>query len=590
MMTRAAAVILLVLGLPVLARGEVRVQGNLDPTAVSAGETAVLTITVEGAASIESIEDWTAPDGLRVRAGGESRNISIVNGRMSKSIQKQYAITALRAGSYTFGPIDVRAGAKSFRVGPFTLEAAASTRSVPQQQQEPGTRGQGSARSGAPPVLVEMSVEPTEVTVGQQALLRVRFMRRSDVSVLDAQFIPPEMEGIWKESLPPERRSNQTRNGTFYEATEILFAVFPTRSGDMEITPARVTVQYRDPSLRGRVDPFGFFAFGGRELEEDLPSNPVRLKVKPLPQPKPPGFTGAVGSFSLSSKLDRDAARQGEPLTWTVEIRGTGNISSVAGPEFPSVVGCRGFDGGSNVEVTKAQDRLGGVKTLSRVLVPEAAGPVSLPALSWSYFDPEAGKYVSAGIPGRKLDVAAASVAEAGQAGGRIGGALRPPRPVERLHRLAGERPWTQTSFWVAQMVPLVTIALAYAVRLRQARAARDPVGARMRGAPGRLRRRLREAASGADAVDPWGGMVRAIEDYLADRFGQETRGMTREDLAEHLKSRRLPEEPVRRLVDILKQSDALRYTPPADTQGERIAAATEDAVACAQALERAGV
>ena len=90
-----------------------------------------------------------------------------------------------------------------------------------------------------------MDASPEEVYLGEQVILRVSFWQRSDLTIDDAAFVPPETAGFWKEELPPQRRSRRARASARYEVTEILSALFPTREGELTITPARVSVRYR---------------------------------------------------------------------------------------------------------------------------------------------------------------------------------------------------------------------------------------------------------------------------------------------------------------------------------------------------------
>ena len=59
-------------------------------------------------------------------------------------------------------------------------------------------------------------------------------------------------------------------------------------------------------------------------------SDQPTIEVRPLP-PAPPDFGGAVGRFKLTSKVVPREAAIGEPITWTLELTGTGNWPDIAG-------------------------------------------------------------------------------------------------------------------------------------------------------------------------------------------------------------------------------------------------------------------
>ncbi len=558
---------------------EVRVTGSLDPSAVTLGEPATLTITIEGSASFEGEPDFHAPDGIRVRSGGESRNFSLVNGRFSQTLQRQYAVLALRGGAYTIGPVTVKVSGRSYSLGPYSLTAGAGT--TPPPAGTPADRGSADDagdRGPTPPIAVEMRVEPAEVYVGQQAILSVRFLTRADIAVLDARFIAPESEGFWKVDLPQVPQSVVRRGGASYRVSEVRMALFPTRVGELKIDPARVHVQYRD-SRRDPNDPFSFFGMGGREREAEPASNACTVRAKALPKPEPPGFGGAVGRFSMDARFDRETGAQGQPITWTVTIEGDGNVSSIEGPRFPDLPGCRGIDGGSDVKSRQDAQTVGGSKSFSRVLIPEAAGGLEIPNLTWAYFDPEDGRYRTLSIPARRISIAAASVAQ-DAGGGRIGGALRPIRNSSRLSPLAGERPWRQAGFWILQIVPMGALAAGIFARRRRLMIERDPTGARVRHAPRQLARALRGVET--DRQDPWGALVRAVEDFLDGRYGSEIRGLTRSALAAHLVSAGANPEAAQSMAALLERADTLRFTPRSDSTRDDLSGAVRTAADCA--------
>jgi hypothetical protein len=568
----------LAVGVP--AHAEVTVRAEIVPPRVAVGETAVLTITVEGTGSIEEDPRFSTPEALRIRGAGQSRNFSLVNGHMSQSVEIRYVVLAVKEGEHTIGPIEVRAGGRAHRIE--SIQFAATPGSPPPPA--PGTRGSRAApqAAGPEPLFVEMAATPPEVYVGQQVTLKAAFWQRADVKVLDARYIAPETPGFWKEELPPERSSERTRDGAAYGVTEVWTALFPTKSGTLTVSPTSVAVTYREPRQRVR-DPFFPFLIDAREREVEPSSREVKVVVRPLPGGAPSGFTGAVGTYEISMRVDRTEAVQGEPLTWTLEIVGKGNVAAVEGPAFPEVPGCRAYDSGSEVETTKSNDRIGGTKKFTRVLIPETAGTIRLPVVRWAFFDPERASYMTVEARSLDLRVRPAPAGGAPEAAVRLGGAIRPIRSATRLSRTGAERPWTQFGFWAAGILPLAALGAGWFWKRRREEWTRDPARLRAREAP----RRLREALDSVerDAGDPWGHLVRAVEGYLSDLYGPEVRGLTRDDLGRFLASQGGDPEESARMARLLARADALRYTPGKEAGGEQLRGALREALTCAERL-----
>src|SRR4029450_13681574 len=98
------------LGSPVpRAAAEITVEAHLDSDAVSLGEQATLTVTVQGSgdASRPALPDM--PD-FRVFPAGTARNFSFVNGKMSSATVYTFLLSPKREGTFTIPPIGVLDG------------------------------------------------------------------------------------------------------------------------------------------------------------------------------------------------------------------------------------------------------------------------------------------------------------------------------------------------------------------------------------------------------------------------------------------------------------------------------------------------
>ena len=74
------------------------------------------------------------------------------------------------------------------------------------------------------------------------------------------------------------------------------------------------------------------FAQYTQPQEVTIRSDPAILEVKPLPPGAPPSFSGAVGSFSMTSEANPKRVQVGDPITIKAEIAGRGNFDRVDAP------------------------------------------------------------------------------------------------------------------------------------------------------------------------------------------------------------------------------------------------------------------
>lgn len=163
--------------------------------------------------------------------------------------------------------------------------------------------------------------------------------------------------------------------------------------GSVVLNPASQLVNLQSGSI-------GFGLFQTPRVEQlSVTSNTPALLVKPLPNPSPVGFSGAVGQFKLSSKVVPTAAAVGEPVTWTIELTGTGN--------WPDVAGLPQRDVSKDFNVVQPQAKRTPTEgklfdsTLSEdvVLVPTKAGEYTLGPVDFVFFDPASRSYKTVSAP-----------------------------------------------------------------------------------------------------------------------------------------------------------------------------------------------
>lgn len=151
----------------------------------------------------------------------------------------------------------------------------------------------------------------------------------------------------------------------------------------------------------------GFFTQSRMEPISVTSDQPI-IHVRALPA-APAGFSGAIGDFKLTSKVVPEKAAVGEPVTWTLELSGTGN--------WPDFAGLPPREVSNDFQVvqpkakrTPAEGKLFDV-TLAEdvVLVPIKAGSYTLGPVNVSYFDPKSGSYQTLSVPRTTLTITAPS-------------------------------------------------------------------------------------------------------------------------------------------------------------------------------------
>jgi len=219
------------------------------------------------------------------------------------------------------------------------------------------------------------------------------------VSNLDWNAAPLVAED-WSKPEPVDSVvSGEPRSGMIYHSR--AYAKTP---GSFALNPASLLVNVQTGSV-------GFGLFQAPRVEQlTVTSDRPQLSVRPLP-PAPADFSGAVGRFKLVSKIVPEKAVVGDPITWTLELGGTGNWPEIAG--LPQREVSRDFRVVQpKAKRTPAEGKLFDV-TLSEdvVLVPTQPGRYTLGPVAFTYFDPSTGGYQTLTTPRTTVTVTAPAAA-----------------------------------------------------------------------------------------------------------------------------------------------------------------------------------
>jgi hypothetical protein len=245
-----------------------------------------------------------------------------------------------------------------------------------------------------PPCEAVTRVEPKQAYVGEQVLYGLEIHRREDVrSIHWAR--PLATPGFRMESLPTRTDLPTTGSGSRSLAIEERRALFPTRSGELEIPPA---------SLRCTL----VSEHGEREVSVAVPA--VRVRVLPLPDVgRPPGFAGVVGRLEVSSRVEPSVIELGGSASLTVLVEGRANLWELPVPFDPDAAPIADVDLLARPSEI-ARDAGRGLRLrryFTYDLVPRAPGTFEVPEILVPYFDPESTRFAVARAPALAVEVRA---------------------------------------------------------------------------------------------------------------------------------------------------------------------------------------
>ena len=374
------------------------VTAETDRSSLGINENLYLTVTVAGDSA--SVPEPKLPNmqNFNVYSSGRSQSISIINGKITTSVSFTYILTPRFLGQQTIPSITVSNG-KEKAAAPeihVTVGKAAQGQAQQQQARPAGRRASGARAKAGEQVFLKAEADRRSAYPGEQINFSIKFYTAVPLSS-NPQYLPPTFKNLISEDLPPVRNGETTVNGVRYSYSEIKTALFALAPGQAEIKPATVIAQL---SADEQLDPFdpNFFQkmmsmSGAQGQSRQLSTDQLDIEIKPLPAGAPASFAGAVGSYTASAAADRQGAKAGEAVNFSVTVNGTGNLKAVTAPKLPDLPDFKMFDTMSSLDIRKDNDVIAGRKTFTYILVPRAEGKRTIPPVKFSFFDPKTGAY-----------------------------------------------------------------------------------------------------------------------------------------------------------------------------------------------------
>jgi hypothetical protein len=387
------------------------VYATIQPAQILLGESAQFTIT--------NLGDGTNPITMPVVAGlkfeiiARTREVQLINGTMVPSSSIVMRVTPQIAGIFTIPAVTPKAQPLVLQVN-----AASSAANVP----HPDGRV-APPPPPPPPILsgasipkgvrltddgsayVRLSIPKREVFVGESVPVEIEVgMRSGFVSSLNGlPKLSDDNFALNNLSHQPERTEKLINGEPFVLLTwrstlaVIKPGAFPL-SAEVPLTVKIRTRPKRESSLDDRFgDPFWQNLFGATIPKDINVTSPAQeLTVHELPaEGRPADFHGAIGTFSIASDVSPIKADVGDPLTLRMRVTGSGNFDRVDSSMLEHLGQWKTYPPKSSFN-TSDPLAFSGMKSFEQPVIATKPGVQELPALTFSYFDPNSRRYETA--------------------------------------------------------------------------------------------------------------------------------------------------------------------------------------------------
>jgi hypothetical protein len=558
-------------------------QASVDKNPVGLGDQIVLTFTLSNAGT--GVKNLHMPDlsAFRIMAGpNQASSFQMINGAVSSSVTFTCVLQPKEVGKFTIGEASVEVGGKEYRSSSFTVEVVKG--STPARKESAGQENLD-AQIGDN-LFLKASVDKAHCIQGEQ--VNVTFKLYTRVSVLNyAVSKNPALSGFWSEDVEMPKNialSTETFNGKQYRVGIIRrIALFATQSGSLEIGPmeAQTTIQVQQQRTADPFDAFFRDPFG-RNVNYTVRSEPIKLKVDPLPEGAPGEFKGAVGQFAMSAGVDKRTARTNDPVSLKITISGTGNIKLLESPAVQVPPDFEQYTPKVTETINRGGDRITGSKTFELLFIPRYPGLKVIEPITFYYFDLGRREYVKLRSPQLELNVeqGAAPLAPAMGGGARedvriLSQDIRFIKVAQPSFARVGEAFHRSWWFVLLLAVPVLGFAGAFVYARQRQADMLDEAGYRQRRAIRVARNGLKQAEyllkekSGAKGEPSslqrtrfYAEVSRALWKYLGDKLGLPQSEFSVEHAVEALKEQHVESGLVHGLKVLLEHCDLARFAP----------------------------
>lgn len=541
---------------------------RIDKTVGILGDVFELTLSIQGSA--DGKPELPEIDDLVTASRGQSTNISLINGSLSRETSYSYALEPQKAGTYTIPSIALKVDGKELKTVPLTFtvkEENTSKKDIAQAGKEP------------PLTFMERSFSNESPYIGEPVVETITLYYRGRI---DPSRVPSQPRGVRIFELEGEEHGREAVEGVAFDTVTVRRIIVPLAAGELSMPPFRLRVRIAvqdkrkrrrglDPWLQMFNDPFG------KKITRMVSTGAASLNVKDLPEAnKPSEFSGISGDFRLTSKLSQKSLKVGETTTLTVTLAGEGLLDNVGELPWSSPEGIKAYP---DQPEAREQARLTGVyssKTYRFALVPTAAGTIDLGRLKLPIFNYKKNSY-------EVLEVPLGEILVEGDANTEVATPLVSSKPtttpqnkvkalandlvdIKRRLRVNASHSLEGGDYIVLSLmtgVPLLLCFGLFGMRLGERRKLKDPSFIRKKEALSVFEKslqavqdKLNEAAYQQASEQ----LYEAYRVFLGDKLSLQGRSLTAKEITAQLESLKVSEQSLLASQQFLSKLEALSY------------------------------
>ena len=555
------------------------------PDVVSRNEQFNVTFIYEGENSPSGFE-WSPGDDFQLVWGpqqGRSTSIQIINGKRTKSSQFTYTyiLTPKKTGNFTVPSGTITVKGKTYSTDPVSISVVSEGASAQTQPGNASGAGAASTDISDENLFLTLTFSKRNVVVGEPIIATLKLYQRVNIAGFeDARF--PSFNGFWNQEIEAPTNiefHRESLNDKIYNTALLRkYILIPQQAGTLTIEPAELVclVNMRTVSS-GSVSIFDEFFDEYRTVRKRISTPSYKINVSALPSGAPASFKGGVGKFSISAHLSKDSLRTHDAASLVVRITGKGNVSLLEEPDVVFPPDFEVYDTKVSESTDKASGGITGSKTYEFPFIPRSAGDFAIAPIKYSYYDINAGKYVTVETPLIPFSVAKGNESEVSGTTVIPGVAQRGVKDLNQDIRFINTKDMKfypkggfftgSLLFWLLVAFIAVFAVSVYFLMRNLAERRADIAGTKNRGATKMAQKRLRKASEYLSQnlySAFYEELHKALVGYVSDKLNMSVSDMSKESISAALSDRGVPADTVDKFISMVDACEFARYSPDA--------------------------
>lgn len=580
------------------AQNVIRVEA---PDVVAVNEQFNVTFIIEGEKSPSDFQ-WSSGDDFQLVWGpqkGSSSSIQIINGKRSSSHQTTFTYILIPKATGTFQLPAATALLSGDRISStqasiqVVSDGASSSQSSGKNGGKSSGGGQtsstGSGEISSNDLFMRLSLSRTEVVIGEPITATLKIYQRANVVGFEnAKF--PTFNGFWsQETYVPnniEFKREILDDKIYNTAVLRTYVLIPQQPGTITIDPAElvclVNIRTAPSTSNSLFD--SFFQDEYRTIRKRVTTPAVKVKVNPLPAGQPASFGGGVGNFGISARLTTDNLKTHDAASLVITVSGRGNVALLEEPKVNFPPDFEVYDTKTTENTDKSNGGTSGSKSFEYPFIPRSHGDFTIEPVEYSYYDVNAGKYVTLRTEPLHVKVAKGKGGDSTPVTTVNSGVER--KDVKSLADdirfiftgkpgLSGSGSFFVGSvfFWILLALMILGATSVYLAFRKVAAMRADVAGTKNRRATKMAQKRLKLAGEYLDKnlyTAFYEELHKALIGFVSDKLNMDMSEISKDNIASALTEGGVSEEQTKAFTDLLDACEFARYSPDGGNEAMR--------------------